>query len=298
MFHKYLRAVGFSNIETREELQSLISRSVKEADRKSYTTVGKTGDVLYGEYHTMFADRCGLCVRGEYADDNTFRYDYYFPFLEGKGVTSEEDVCIERQLEKLSYAGVVDDYNMGIAIIFYLESIITYIKYLNTDRLPLTGTTLTLSGLSEGGTILLPIKKDEEQKRQVKHENMRKARMLAKAAEGDQDAINNLTIKDMDTMGIVQKRVMQEDLYSVVDTCFMPYGIECDLYSVIGEITSYELTKNKLTGEEIYILTLDINDMIFDVCVNKADVTGEVAEGRRFKGNIWLQGRINYPDGE
>jgi hypothetical protein len=59
---------------------------------------------------------------------------------------------------------------------------------------------------------------------------MRKARMLAKAAEGDQDAINNLTIKDMDTMGIVQKRVMQEDLYSVVDTCFMPYGIECDLY--------------------------------------------------------------------
>jgi hypothetical protein len=127
---------------------------------------------------------------------------------------------------------------------------------------------------------------------------MRKARMLAKAAEGDQEAINNLTIKDMDTMGIVQKRVMQEDLYSVVDTCFMPYGIECDLYSVIGEITSYELTKNKLTGEEIYILTLDINDMIFDVCVNKADVTGEVAEGRRFKGNIWLQGRINYPDGE
>jgi hypothetical protein len=38
--------------------------------------------------------------------------------------------------------------------------------------------------------------------------------------------------------------------------------------------------------------------MIFDVCVNKGDVTGEVAEGRRFKGNIWLQGRINYPDGE
>ena len=296
MFHKYLRATGFSNINSREELQNLIAQTVKCADRKSYTTVNEGKDVLYGEYHAFFADRCGICVRGEYTDDNTFRYDYYFPFLEGKGVTSEEDVCIERQLEKLSYAGVVDDYNMGIVIIFYLESMITYIKYLNTNRLPLTGTTLTLSGLSDGGTILLPIEKDEAGKKQVKHENMRKARMLAKAAEGDQEAINDLTIKDMDTINVVQKRVMLEDLYSVVDTCFMPYGIECDLYSVIGEITDYELTKNKITGEEIYILTLDINDMVFDVCVNKADVTGEVAPGRRFKGNIWLQGKINYPD--
>ena len=296
MFHKFLRSVGFSNINSREELQSLISMSVKEADKKAYTTVSKGSEELYAEYHASFANRMGVCVRGEYDENNKFHCDYYFPFFEGKGITTNEDVSVERQLEKMAFSGVVDDYNMGIAIIFYMESIVPYLKYLCTDRLPISGTCLTLSGLSDGGTILLPIKKDEHQVQQAKHYNMRKSRMLADAADGDQDAINSLTIQDIDTINIVQKKIKEEDLYSVVDTCFMPYGIECELYSIIGEITSYELTKNVITGEEIYILTLNINDIIFDICVNKADVTGEVMEGRRFKGVIWLQGTINYPD--
>ena len=100
----------------------------------------------------------------------------------------------------------------------------------------------------------------------------------------------------MDTYTELSRRILQEDILSIVNTTFMPYGIECELYSIIGEITSYELTKNVITGEEIYILTLNINDIIFDICVNKADVTGEVMEGRRFKGVIWLQGFINYPN--
>lgn len=296
VFHKYLRSVGFSNVKTRAELQNLIALSIKEAESKAYTTIDKDGEELYAEYHASFADRVGICVRGEYDEGNIFHCDYYFPYLEGKGVTTCEDVSVDRQISGISYSGVVDDYSMGISIIFYMEQIIKYMKYLNSDRLPLVGTSLTLSGLSEGGMILLPIEKNEDQVRNAKHINMRKSRMLAQAAEGDQDAINSLTIQDMDTINLVQKRVIEEDLYSVVDTCFMPYGMECDLYSVIGEITSYELTRNRITGEEIYILTLNINDMVFDVCVNKADVTGEVMEGRRFKGNIWLMGKINYPE--
>ena len=33
-----------------------------------------------------------------------------------------------------------------------------------------------------------------------------------------------------------------------------------------------------------------------DVCINEKDLLGEPKEGRRFKGVIWLQGRLNYPD--
>ena len=33
---------------------------------------------------------------------------------------------------------------------------------------------------------------------------------------------------------------MKEDLYSIIDSCFMPCGVECDQYSIIGEIKEVE----------------------------------------------------------
>ncbi|MBQ9512087.1 MAG: DUF3881 family protein, partial [Lachnospiraceae bacterium] len=33
-----------------------------------------------------------------------------------------------------------------------------------------------------------------------------------------------------------------------------------------------------------------------DLCVNTQDLTGEPKKGRRFKGNIWLQGGVNFVD--
>lgn len=294
MLHKYLRAVGFSKIKTRRDLQQIIGLGVKNATEKAYTTLDD--DILYAEYHCQVADRIGICVRGEYDDNNKFIYDYYFPYLDGKGVSTYEDVSVERQLDKLSFAGVVDDYKIGISLIFFLEKMITYLKYLNTGRLPLQGTSLTLSGLSDQGTVLLPISKNEEEKRRSLDYNLRKARMIREAVNGNEKAIESLTISDMDTINSVHRMAKQEDIYSLVDTYFMPYGVECDLYSILGEITSYELVTNRYTGEEVYIMTLNVNDLIFDVCVNKDDVIGQVEAGRRYKGIIWLQGSINFPE--
>jgi len=74
----------------------------------------------------------------------------------------------------------------------------------------------------------------------------------------------------------------------------MPYAVECDLYSVIGEIVNISKQKNDLTDEEVYILTLDCNSLIFDVGINAKDLLGEPRIGRRFKGPIWLQGYVDF----
>jgi hypothetical protein len=50
-----------------------------------------------------------------------------------------------------------------------------------------------------------------------------------------------------------------------------------------------------MTGEEIYVMRLNCNDLQFDVCINRQDLFGEPKIGRRFKGVIWMQGFINYP---
>lgn len=292
--HRFLRAVGFSSCKTRKDVQQVIVSAVQSATKKAYTTIDN--ETLYAEYHADFGERIGICVRGEYDENNKFIYDYYFPYLDGKGVTTTEDVSVERQTEKLSFAGIVDDYKIGVSIIFYLQNIITYHKLYHTNRLPLRGTTLTLSALSDGGTILLPIRKDETEIRRVNKFHMRKSRMIAEAKKGNEDALENLTIQDMDTYSVIHKKIHEEDVYSLVDTYFMPYGVECDLYSILGEITSFELVTNKLSGEKVYIMTLNVNDLIFDVCINQEDLYGEPEVGRRFKGVIWLQGQINYPE--
>ena len=83
-------------------------------------------------------------------------------------------------------------------------------------------------------------------------------------------------------------------MYSIIETCFMPSGIECDQYSIIGNILSVNLVTNDLTNEEIYRLRIECNDMIFTAAINKADLLGEPAPGRRFKGQIWMQGIADF----
>ncbi|MDE7112581.1 MAG: DUF3881 family protein, partial [Acetatifactor sp.] len=145
-------------------------------------------------------------------------------------------------------------------------------------------------------TIMMPIMKDEMQKERVKQDSVNRNNLLAAARKGDEDAIETLTLEDMDMYTTISRRIQKEDIFSLVDTYFMPYGVECDQYSVLGEIVGMRLVSNQITGEQIYILTICCNELTFDVSINIIDLFGEPQVGRRFKGVIWLQGYINFPE--
>ena len=74
----------------------------------------------------------------------------------------------------------------------------------------------------------------------------------------------------------------------------MPSGIECDQYSMIGDIKKVDVLENSCTGEKVYNLTVECNDLIFHVGINQADLLGEPAPGRRFKGKVWMQGNVSF----
>ena len=157
------------------------------------------------------------------------------------------------------------------------------------------GTALTLAGLSLSGTILLPIEKDESDLKKTRKMAHNRHKMIMKARNGDEDAIESLTLDDMDTYSNITKMIIKQDILSLVDNYFMPYGVECDQYAILGEILDVNCVKNKITNEKVWQMTLSCNDLIFDVCINSLDLFGEPAVGRRFKGNIWLQGMIHFP---
>lgn len=291
--HKFMRAIGFSSYTDRKKLKELMKNVVLNADERNYTINDE--EIMLGEFCKSFAENMGIAVCGEFDEEDKFTYEYYYPYLRGKGITTAEDVSVERHAAKESYAGVCDDPKLGITLIFYLQDMIPYVKAHFSGELPIRGTTLTLSGLSVNGSIMMPIKKDELQKQKVQRDSVNRSRLIAAARQGDEDAMETLTLEDMDMYTTISRKIQKEDVFSIVDTYFMPYGVECDHYSVLGEIAAVKKVKNYLTEEEIYLLTICCNELTFDVAINIIDLFGEPKVGRRFKGVIWLQGYINFP---
>lgn len=300
--HKYMRSIGFKNLTNRKELQKLLTDVIIEGTERSYTSNGE--DTLLAEFCRDFTEviegskdnSIGIAVCGEFDNDDKFTYDYYFPYLRGTHLSSEEDISVERHAAQESYAGVCDDVRIGVSLIFYLQNMIPYVKAKNSNILPVRGTTLTLSALSTEGTIMMPINKTEKDLIRNQQMSTNRSQLLNAARRGDESAIESLTLEDMDTYTTISRRIQKEDVFSLVDTYFMPFGVECDQYSILGEIAECNLIKNTLTGEDIYLMAISCNDVVFDLCINKEDVYGEPAVGRRFKGSIWMQGYINFPN--
>lgn len=293
--HKFLRAIGFSQFDTRKKVQSLVKASVLDASEKIFTI--NSEETMLAEYCKDFSPYFGIAVCGELSDnDSKFSYDYYYPYLRTDRISTYEDINIERHASKESYAGVCDDIRLGVTLIFYLQNMIEYVKIKNSDKLPIKGTSLCLSALSLEGTIMMPISKSEKQKENIRRKSNRRYRLIQAAREGDEKAIENLTLDDMDVYSSISKKIMEEDLFSIVDSYFMPYGVECDQYSILGEIIECNKVKNELTKENIYIMTINCNEVCFELCINEQDLFGEPEIGRRFKGHIWLQGYINFPE--
>ena len=284
--HKFLRAIGFSDI-TKKDLDILIEE-IKERPELMKVTTDSEGNE-FGEFSREFAPNMGIIVRGSYLEDDSFEVEYYTPYFLGSQVTTQEPIDMAKHSEKESYAGVCDDPRIGVTLIFYLQNVADYLSERKAHSSDVNGGAL-LAGLSVDGKILLP-----EVKKAVKagRPNQKdRSQLISEARDGDEDAIESLTLEDMDTYSMLSKRVMNEDILTIVSSCFMPYGIESDQYSVLAEIVDLLEIENSLTSDTIYCMKLKCNDMVFDVCINKKDLMGEPEIGRRFKGNIWMQGTV------
>jgi len=289
--HRFLRSVGFSCINKRSEMRKIIYDVVNNCDEK--LIVEDHEDGAFAEFSKIYASDCGITVCGQFDENNKFRPDYWFPFFKGTGITSEEDIVIEQHAEKESFAGACDDFRIGVTLIFYLQNAAEYMIRERKNELN-KKTTITLSALASEGKILLPLQKDKESVLVEKEMSRNRANLIAAARNGDEEAMENLTMEDMDTYSMISQRIATEDIFTIVDSYFMPHGMECDQYNVMGEIMEFSTDRNKLTGEEICFLTIESNDMQYDVCINRADLMGEPAIGRRFKGLVWLQGQLQY----
>lgn len=288
--HSYLRAIGFSKLKKESEAEALLEEVYRDY---SHRNVVRDDQNIFLEMEKEYAPDMGIVLCGD-LDRDGFHRQYYFPYYKGSGVTTSEEVMIERRVNGNSFSGVCDDGRVGVSLIFYLQNAAGYRKEQFFNQVFERKTSITLSGLSIDGMILLPVRKSTGQTDSQKKSSAMRNQLISAAKNGDTEAMESLTIEDMDLYSMISRRVYEEDIYTIVDTFFMPYGIECDQYQIMGNINYYSKVRNPVTKEYVYQLNLECNDLNFDVCINEADLTGSPEEGRRFKGTVWLQGKVNF----
>ncbi len=289
--HKYLKAIGFSMLNKNDDLEVLLTEIIKNYDRKkvAFTDEGRQ----FVEFTKEYSSDVGIKVCGEYFKDDEFRMEYYFPYLSGSQISSTEEIVIERESDKEAYICACDDMRLGITLIYHLINTGDYLE-VKSKKLNTQIAAVSLSALSTEGKIILPVLHGENHVIERQKRVQKRTAMIMAAKNGDEEAIENLTADDMNTFNEVSDRARNEDIYSIVDNCFMPYGFGTDIYSIVADIEGLEEGVNSYTGEELCKLNLSCNDVNIDVCINKKDLLGEPAVGRRFKGIIWLQGEVMY----
>lgn len=290
--HKFLRSIGFSNLKKIKDLEKILEEVVSSYDEKIVSEPDQ--ECLFAEFSKNYGYNCGITVCGEYDEDDRFHVEHYFPFFRGTGITTQEQLVIEQHASKRAYAGICDDIRIGVSLIFYIQNAGEYVSDLDKKETFLENIPVTLSALACEGKILFPVQKDKEQVRIEQEITQNRNQLLAEARKGDEEAMENLTIDDIDTYSMISKRVETEDVFTIVDSYFMPHGIECDQYNIMGEIIECVDIQNTMTDEKMYHMTVECHDIQFDVCINKKDLLGEPEKGRRFKGIVWLQGEVYF----
>ena len=289
--HKFLKAAGFGSL-TEKKIYDLIWKNVVRREYSSGSAALDKETVIV-EYRRKVNNYIGICAAVVYAGIDYRELVYYFPYYNSEELSSESECSIERHTAADTYSGIIDEYSLGISLIFYINNPLGITK--RSDRgnnIKFQGT--YLAAFANEGTVILPVAEPDNE---IYDDTAALSReeLLEAAFGGDEDAIETLTSSDISMLQELSDRIEYEDLYSVVEQSFMPCGIECDQYSIIGEIIEVDEDVNIITNESLWLLRVSCNDISFRLCINKNSLIGEPMKGRRIKCRIWMQGRLDMP---
>lgn len=175
--HSYLRAIGFSDIKDGSDIKDIIHDVFYEYDERN--AVREDKGRAFVEYSKAFGPDMGITVCGS-LDREGFHQEYYFPYLKGNGITTEEDLVIEKRGESESFCGICEDMRVGVSLIFYLRNAAEYKKesilgkLLNQKNQP-----LPFQGFPAGEDSASGFKK-EEQIRTNREADRKRSRLIAR----------------------------------------------------------------------------------------------------------------------
>ena len=286
--HEFLRSIGFKSVRTKKQLNELMDWVLVKPDQLSIVTVEEERNFAVAE--RQIAGHAGISVVGEIDESGTLVPEYYFPFLASTFISSSAQLSYEKQASKDGYIGMCEDYRMGMALIFTVRNLIDVVRNETSGFLKRPFNEVALSMLCSDGTILLPILETEKVLDTRNGETELERKLLDEAAQGDPDALDKLTRQEMMRYQNVLDHLNDTDIFTMVNSFFMPHGMESDRYYVMGDIEAVQLFENELTHETYYRMKILTNGMELALAINSTDLLGVPSPGQRIKCHGWLLG--------
>ena len=157
--HKFLRSIGFSTYKRKRDIEKLLASLIPSA---KWRRIQLDEETNLCELRAEVAPGMGIVMMGEMDEEGAFQCEYYYPYLNSPDASSTTDCSIQRHTEKETYAGLLDEYRVGISLIFYLENCFEY-RERKAMRMPRTAESVNLTGLAIEGKVLLPLHKTRKQ---------------------------------------------------------------------------------------------------------------------------------------
>jgi len=290
--HEFLSAVGLKSLHTKAQLKELTDWVIEDPIRLSIVGNGEDGNLAMAEREV--APNAGVAVVGEIDEAGDLIPEYYFPYLNSTAVSSEARLTYEKLSTREGFIGMCEDFRLGMALIFSVKNITDVMKNEQVNPLGTGYRKVLLSALASEGTVILPLYQNEKVLKQAKDQEERRRQIMESLPLHDDPNphLEEVAQQDMRRYDQLMRRLESTDVFTVVDTFFMPYGMESDRYYLLGKILSCQLLTNEYSGEKFYRMLIEANDMTLALSINAADLLGVPEVGCRIKCRAWLTGEM------
>ena len=217
--HKFLRAAGFSMYQKKRDIASLLDLLEKQPSLTRCVEIDSETRIC--EKRVEVAPGIGISIVGEMREDGVFEREFYLPYLESVLESTTADCSIQRHAERETFGGMADEMRLGISLIFYVQNLLEYREKQLKKSGPHRIKSISLSCLSVSGKIILPVRKTKKQIEIARAALTNRNSLIEAARNGDETAMETLTIDDIDLYSKIARRAMKEDLYSIIDSSFV-----------------------------------------------------------------------------
>lgn len=286
----YIRALGFSEYDTKDKAEILVAGIIKDpTDKAEWEDDAEHRNV---QYYQEFGDGFGLMIRGILNEEDELSVHSLLPYSVGKYPTDIHEVDVVKQSEQEIYHAFCEELGSGTPISFFLQNLLEYKKAEKAKNVYIND--IRLSAFCVEGTVILPIDKDDTDLLLEEEEERIRQELLDQARKGDEEAMAILDDEAIEASEVLQERLRNEDILSVLEGFFVPVGDNDDIYSFLGNIEEIEEMINDHTGEKIFQLKIQCMNIAIDVFVNEADLVGYPSKGMRYKGTCWIHGIVDF----
>lgn len=286
---RFIDAVGLKDVSD-TELKKLYREIEESPDIEIETESDGEKRVELKKYLT---DGAGIIIRGFIGTDGVYARNEVFPFCESStaSVDSESDLDIYELKNTTGRLSKTNVPMIACPIYGYIQNLYEVSDGENlTEPNNMLYNGMAFGALSDSGMILLP--KGESEDDELKSIENRRKKLRKEFFYGKDEAYKELTLTEMKIYSKIDGQVGDKGVYGLLNTTFMPRGIESDLYFVIAVIEDYDDVVIELTGQHLYRMYLNSCGLEYELMINSSQLVGEPQIGRRFKGLVWMQSKI------